>query len=216
MSLTATLVGDDIVLDSLSDMAKCVPIALRKCILKEGAILAGNMKKGIRDQAPGGVAFKPLAASTRKMKKNKSKALIMYGDLMRSINVTEVGDIKTGGAAFVGVHRMAKAKGKTGGRRRTLLVNIAAIHEYGTKPFKIPVTPRLRRFFWAMYLKGVFRKPLRKATKVINHPGVPKRSYIRTAFEAWKVGASERIAWSVIAELSKQVRAGSGAKGELA
>lgn len=88
---------------------------------------------GIRDQAPGGMRFKPLAEST-KARKGSSKALIDHGDLVRSINVTKVG----GGDFFVGVHRNVTA------RDGQPMVNIAEVHEFGTRDGRIPARPYLR------------------------------------------------------------------------
>lgn len=201
------LKGDEVVASMLMRFQAKAPSALRQAILKEANDLRAQMVKGVRDQAPGGATFKPLAASTIRMKRGKSKALINYGDLIRSINVTEIGDIRTGGAAFVGVHRTARPKGKAGQARASALgkslVNVAAIHEFGSRPFQIPVTPRLRRFWFAMFKKGIFKKPLKKSRTVINHPGVPARPYIRPTFAAWRVGLAERIAKRLLDALTK-------------
>lgn len=209
--LAVSLKGDEIVAAMLQRFQARAPSALRRAILQEANDLRGQMIKGIRDQAPGGAMFKPLAASTIRMKRGKSKALINYADLIRSVNVTEIGDIRTGGAAFVGVHRTARPKGKAGAARSAALgkslVNIAAIHEYGSRPFQIPVTPRLRRFWFAMFKKGIFKKPLKKSRTVINHPGVPERPYIRPTFAAWRVGLSERIAKRLLDALMKGTEA---------
>ena len=192
--------GDNLVLTGLQNLQKIVPDAMRRAILKEANYLVGQIKLGIRNQAPGGVMFKPLAASTLRRKKNKSKALIQWGDLMDSINVKEIGNLRTNGAAFVGVHRTAARKR---GRKGPPLVNIAAIHENGTRPYTIPVTPRLRRWWFAMFMQGVFSTPLSRRRTVINHPGVPKRAFIRPAFDRWNKNAPERIAEAVAADVAK-------------
>lgn len=84
--------------------------------------------------------FKPLAEST-KARKGSSKALIDHGDLVRSINVTKVG----GGDFFVGVHRNVTA------RDGQPMVNIAEVHEFGTRDGRIPARPYLRPTYkiWA-------------------------------------------------------------------
>lgn len=105
--------------------------------------LAHDLRKeivtGIRSQAPGGIHFKPLAPSTIARKKNGSKALIDQGDLIRSINVTKLGDL----AFFVGVHRSVQGKaGKP-------MWNLAEIHEFGSK--KKPNRPPARPFLIPSY-----------------------------------------------------------------
>lgn len=206
--VAVSLKGDVVVAQMLDRIGRQAPSALRRVILQEANDLRGQMVRGIRDQAPGGAKLAPLAASTIAMKRGKSKALINYGDLIRSINVTEIGDLRTGGAAFVGVHRSAKPYGKRGAARaRALgkpLVNIAAIHEFGVDPFQIPVTPRLRRFWFAMFKKGIFKAPLKKSRTVINHPGIKARPYIRPTFAAWRNGLSDRIAGRLLFLLLKQ------------
>lgn len=98
--------------------------------------LAHDLRKtivtGVRKQSPGGVAFKPLAASTIEAK-GSSKALIDKGDLIRSINVTSLGKY----AYFVGVHREVMAKDGQP------MVNIAEVHEFGTRDGRIPARPYL-------------------------------------------------------------------------
>jgi hypothetical protein len=199
--------GDEIVAQMLAKFEKGAPTALRQAILREANDLRGKMVRGIRDQAPGGKTFSPLAETTIRMKRGKSKALINYGDLIRSINVTEVGDLRQGGAAFVGVHRTARPYGKAGAARSKALgkalVNIAAIHEFGARPFVIPVTPRLRRFWFAMFKKGVFKAPLKASRTTINHPGIKARPFVRPTFAAWRVGLAERIAARLLEALLK-------------
>lgn len=214
--LAVNLKGDEIVAQMLARFQKGAPSALRRAILVEANLLRGEMVKGIRDQAPGGQTFAPLADSTIRMKRGKSKALINFGDLIRSVNVTEVGDLRQGGAAFVGVHRTARPYGKAGRARSSALgkslVNIAAIHEYGTRPYQIPVTPRLRRFWFAMYKKGIFKAPLKRSRTVINHPGLRARPFVRPTFAVWRNGLPERIAQRLMEALLKG-DAAAGGKG---
>ncbi len=63
------------------------------------------------------------------------------GSLRNSISVVKMG----GGAVFVGVMRKS-AKG----------INLAELHEYGSKQFTIKMTPKMRRFMMkAMRLAGI-------------------------------------------------------------
>lgn len=154
--------------------------------LKSGAMeLTRTIKIGIRNQRPGGVAFKPLAETTKKLK-GSSKALIDHGDLLRSIHMYDV-QVGTGKAWFVGVNKQTRARnGKS-------MANIAEIHEYGTRPFNIPVTRKMQRWWDAMVAKGVFRAPLDPRTMWIRHPGVPARPFLRPSFEEWKKGAQDNF-----------------------
>jgi hypothetical protein len=205
--LDIRLTGDAVVSSLVDRFATRAPDALRRAILQEAQFLRGAMVRGIRDQAPGGVQFAPLADTTIRMKKGKSKALITYGDLIRSINVTEVGNLRAGGAAFVGVHRTARSHGARGAARSKalgkMLVNIAAIHEFGAKPYQIAVTPRLRRFWMAMFLKGVFKKPLGRNRAVINHPGIKARPFVRPTFAEWKNDLPLRIGRRLLREMQR-------------
>jgi hypothetical protein len=147
---------------------------MQRALKKEAQILRKVIVKGIRNQAPGGKKFKPLADTT-KMMKGSSKALIDKSDLINSVNVSDV----EGSAIFVGVHR--KELGKDGQE----LWNIAEIQEFGTPKFQIAVTPKMRRWWFAMFRQGIFKAPLKSRTSVINHPGVPERPFLRPSYAFW-------------------------------
>ena len=64
-------------------------------------------------------------------------------------------------------------------------MNIGIIHEFGTEPYFIGVTPKLRKFFFYLsILSGGKIKPLHPGKKFIKHPGVPARPFIRPALIA--------------------------------
>jgi hypothetical protein len=183
----------DAITGTMAAWKKNTPPAIRRTILREGQALARLMKLGIRGQAPGGKAFKPLAASTKKMKKS-SKALIDKGDLIGSINVTPL-PLSAEIAVFVGINRGKRSKyGKD-------LVNIAEIHEFGTRPFMIPVSNKLRAWWRAMFNRGVFAHNLSPRTFILKHPGVPERPFLRPSFAAWKSGAEGRA----LKEIARQM-----------
>lgn len=146
--------------------------------------------RGIRDQAPGGEQFKPIADTTEDMK-GSSKALIDHGDLLRSIGVDELG----GAAFFIGVNR--SAQNDDGDE----LYNIAEIHESGVPPFAIPVTPKLRRFWMAMFMKGIFKAPLKASTSVIMHGGIPARPYLEPSVEQWSKDVERQFTEGLAKEL---------------
>jgi hypothetical protein len=95
-------------------------MAIRTATLRNSMLLVREIKKGIRDQAPGGKAFAPLAQVTIK-RKGSSKALIDTGFLLAKITERILSD----GSAFVGLLR--GTTNKAGGD----LVNIGAVMEYG-------------------------------------------------------------------------------------
>lgn len=119
-----------------------------------------------------------------------SKALQVTGSLKRSVTARRLGKQKW----FVGVHRSARGpKGKP-------LVNIAAVHE-GPFPTIIRVTPKMRKFFMAMYLQGVIEWPLSSRKKVIViHP----RPFLAPAFDKVAKGSRERVVRHIRESLKKK------------
>ena len=187
MSINVNIKGLQVARNMLGRYQARLPRAMERAIKKEGQNLSGMIKTGMRRQAPGGKKFKPLAEST-KMMKESSKALIDHGDLLRSVNVSmfKMG-AEAGQAAFIGVHRTVKNKDGES------MANIAEIHEFGTKPFKIPVTPKMRAYLNFLHDINRINFVLGPKTKVINHPGVPERPFLRPSFEEWQKGLEQRF-----------------------
>jgi hypothetical protein len=131
-----------------------VHAAVDKAMLQEGQFLRTKIVEGIRDQAPGGRAFAPLAATTLAIRKFRgfggTKALIVRGDLRNSVTVTKEGD-----RVLVGVLRTAK------GRDGQPLVNVAATHELGSRPIVMKLTPKARAFLHAAFRKAGLEEPQR-------------------------------------------------------
>lgn len=100
--------------------------AIDRALMQEAQWFRRKVIRGIRDQAPGGVAFAPLMARTI-ASKGSSKALIDTGTLIRSISVRKVR-----GGVFVGVLRTARTD--AGGP----LADVAQIHEEGAPKANIP------------------------------------------------------------------------------
>lgn len=170
----------------LVQFANRLSVAISQSIAYEATVLAGDIRRGIRSGAPGGKRFAPLAESTIKMK-GSSKPLINHGDLLRSVHHERFNKDRYSASYFVGVHRREKTK--DGGE----MVNIAEAMEYGTNPYMIKVTERMRRFWYAMYKKGIFKAPLSKKKVVIHHPGLKPRPFLQPSFDKWKSGAEMRI-----------------------
>lgn len=93
--------------------------AIRQATIKNAVLLVREIKRGIRDQAPGGKSFAPLANVTIE-KKGSSKALIDTGFLINSITQKILSD-----GAFVGLLRTSVYKDGES------VANIGAIMEYG-------------------------------------------------------------------------------------
>lgn len=121
--------------------------AQQKALIQEAEFFRTKIVEGIRDQAPGGKAFKPLSPYTIAMRHflrlHSEKALIERGDLLRNIVVHKI----DANNVFVGILRTAtNSEGQS-------LVNIGMIQEYGAGPFVIRLTAKMRAF-----LATVFRK----------------------------------------------------------
>lgn len=174
--------------------------ALDMAVLQEAHFYRGKVVEGFRLQAPGGVAFRPLAPSTLAARRFKgfrgTKALIVRGDLRNSITVQRMGP----GTAFVGVLRSARAKnGKS-------LVNIAEVHEFGSRPIAIRVTPKMRRFLAAIAEKTVGERGRDSAGKFtkgkrVEYGGgsgiiivqIPARPYLQPVYDKYMRGLDVRM-----------------------
>lgn len=114
-----------------------------RAVLQEAHEFRKDVMDGIRNQAPAGQPFTPLAPLTiakRKIKRGRasSKALIDTGDLLNSIELQRKGD-----ATVVGIARNKRSRnGKS-------VLSIAMVHEKGAT-IRIRVTEKMRRFFFAM------------------------------------------------------------------
>lgn len=146
---------------------------------RAGLLFEREVKLGLAKGAPGGKTLKPLSPFTVVIRGGGTpKPLLDRGQqgLLGSIKTTED---KRRLAVFVGVHRTAKnADGTT-------LMNVALAHEFGVDRFVIKVTPKMRKFFWAISIKsGGKIRPLRPRTRTIMHPGIPARPFMQPTLEA--------------------------------
>jgi morphogenesis family protein len=157
----------------------------RRAILQEAHALRRDVVQGLTLQQPGGSPIQPLSdltlASRRLQRFAGTKALIRRGDLRRSIAVIDAGD-----QIFIGVSRSARsADGKS-------LIDVAHVHEYGSQPIVIPVTPAMRRFLAMVYRQaGRPRTPGSGRGVVVVQ--VPARPFLRPAFDRFKVGLERRL-----------------------
>jgi hypothetical protein len=186
VTVKVTKVGDwQLARRLVSTARKRLKDATDKAVLQEAQFFRTKVVEGIREQAPGGEPFKPLAPTTLAIRRFRgfkgTKALVVRGDLRNSIVV-----VKQPGGVFVGVLRTAK--GKDG----QPLVNVAAVHEFGSRPIVVKLTPKTRRFLHAAFrAAGLDRPAGDKPTTGIAVIKVPARPFLRPVFE--KHGADERV-----------------------
>lgn len=169
--------------------SKMIADATHKALLQEGHFLRGKMVTGIRDQAPGGKAFKPLSPLTLAARRLKgfrgTKALMVRGDLRNGIAVRDFRE-----QVFVGILRTARSStGKD-------LINVAEVQEFGAIVV-LKLTPKMIRYLGVLFreagkdkgfayggaLQSWLRggKPKGKGFIVIR---VPPRPYVRPTFDA--------------------------------
>jgi len=173
------------------------PAKLRRSIgtamRQEAELLRSEIVDGITSQAPGGEAFKPLSPLTLAARKlggfGGTKALLVRGDLRNSIAAIVRGD-----EAFVGVPRKARSKD---GRS---LVDVAQVQEFGSTPIVIPITPRMRRFLFAL-LRQAGKEPSGGSGKGVVVVTIPARPFLRPAFKKFSEGAQRRFLGRVAAQL---------------
>lgn len=107
-------------------------------VQQEAHLFRKLVVQGIREQAPGGKAFKPLSPLTLALRQLRgfrgTKALMVRGDLRNSITVQRAGM----GAAFVGILRTAR------GKNGQSLANVAELNEFGSRPIVIRITQKMR------------------------------------------------------------------------
>lgn len=168
--------------------------ASKKVILKEGEFFRTKIVEGIRSQAPGGKAFKPLSPTTIAVRQFKgfrgTKALVRTGTLWSSVKVYDSPE-----GVFIGVHRTRKGKdGKS-------LVDIATIQEYGSGPIVVQVTPKMRALLMGAFRKAGLAGPYGKGSGIIVTK-VPARPFLRPVFEKYGPGTLDRVEKAMIRLLS--------------
>lgn len=171
--------------------------AFDKALLQEAQFLRTKIVEGIREQAPGGRAFAPLAPTTLAIRQFRgfrgTKALIVQGDLRNSITV-----VKDGDRVFVGVLRTARNRaGKS-------LADIAALHEHGSRAIVLRLRPRARAFLHAAFrhagLDGPSSGQPSTSIAVIQ---VPARPFLAPVFE--KYAQPEQISRRFLERVATQL-----------
>lgn len=167
--------------------------AMDRAVLKEAHLYRKEIVQGIAKQAPGGQAFSPLSETTLATRQFRgfrgTKALIVRGDLRNSITV-----VSRRGEAFVGVLRTAR------GREGQKLVNVAEVHEFGSKPIVIAMSEKMRRLLHKMFREaGLPPKGGGGAPVIVVQ--VPARPFLKPVFDKLSPGTPKRFAMRVAAEL---------------
>ena len=167
--------------------------AIGVAIRQEAQGLRNEIVQGLTSQAPGGEPIKPPAPLTLAARQLEgfggTKALLVRGDLRNSITVIVEGD-----EAFIGVPRSARSSGGES------LVDLAQPHEYGGPPVVIPITPKMRRFLFAL-LRQAGKEPTGGSGRGVVVVQVPARPFLRPAFEKFREGASRRFLERVAQQL---------------
>lgn len=159
--------------------------AVRVALRQEAQVLRNQIVQGLTSQAPGGEPLRPPAPLTLAARELQgfggTKALVVRGDLRNSIAV-----IIDGENVFIGIRRSARS---SEGER---LVNLAELHELGGPPTIIPITPKMRRFLFAL-LRQAGQAPTGGSGRGVVVVQVPPRPFLRPAFQAYRVGAGRRF-----------------------
>ena len=167
--------------------------AIGTAVRQEAHALRNDIVQGLTSQAPGGEPLKPpspLTIAARQLEGfGGSKALIVRGDLRNSITVIVQGD-----EAFIGVSRSARSKDGAS------MVDIAKLNEFGGPPVIIPITPKMRRFLFAL-LRQAGKEPTGGSGRGVIVVQVPARPFLRPAFDKFREGASRRFLERVAREL---------------
>jgi phage gpG-like protein len=167
--------------------------AIGTAVRQEAHALRNDIVQGLTSQAPGGEPLKPpspLTIAARQLEGfGGSKALIARGDLRNSITVIVQGD-----EAFIGVSRSARSKDGAS------MVDLAKLHEFGGPPVIIPITPKMRRFLFAL-LRKAGKEPTGGGGRGVIVVQVPARPFLRPAFDKFREGASRRFLERVAREL---------------
>jgi hypothetical protein len=163
----------------LASAPRRMQAAFDKALLQEGHFLRTKIVEGMREQAPGGRAFAPLAPTTLAIRQFRgfrgTKALLVQGDLRNSITV-----VKDGDRVLVGVLRTARSRtGKS-------LVDIAALQEHGSRPIVMRLTPRARAFLHAAFRRAGLDAPSAGPPSIgIAIIQVPARPFLAPVFDKY-------------------------------
>jgi len=167
--------------------------AIGTAVRQEAHALRNEIVQGLTSQSPGGEPLappSPLTLAARQLEGfGGTKSLIVRGDLRNSIVVIVEGD-----EAFIGVSRSARSKDGAA------MVDVAKLNEFGGPPTIIPITPKMRRFVFAL-LRQAGKEPTGGGGRGVIVVQVPARPFLRPAFDKFRQGANQRFLERVAREL---------------
>ncbi|ADO70424.1 hypothetical protein [Stigmatella aurantiaca] len=169
--------------------------AMQTALRQEAHALRKEVVQGLTQQAPGGEPIRPPSPLTLAARQlagfNGTKALLVSAALRNSISVVVEGD-----EAFIGVSRTAKSPDGES------LVDVAQLQEYGGPPVVIPMTPKMRRFLFALLRQaGLAGQSRSGGGRGVIVTQTPARPFLRPAFARFRQGASRRFLARVAKEL---------------
>ncbi|NTX56908.1 phage virion morphogenesis protein [Myxococcus sp. CA039A] len=167
--------------------------ALQTALRQEAHALRKEVVQGLTQQEPGGEPLRPPSPLTLAARQlagfSGSKALLVSGALRNSISVVVEGD-----EAFIGVSRTAKSPDGES------LVDVAQLQEYGGPPVVIPMTPKMRRYLFAL-LRQAGQARTGGSGRGVIVTQTPARPFLRPAFARFRQGASRRFLARIAKEL---------------
>ncbi len=168
---SATLTGDWAKLGvAFANLSVRFPQAMNSALVEEGEFYRNKMVQGIREQAPGGEAFRPLSPVTIALRKLQgfggTKALIRTGELRNNI-------VSVPGKGFVFVGILYSARGQDGRN----LAEIGRLNEYGGTVRSVISRKRMRMIAMAMRTTRGSGAP--KGGAGIGFVQIPPRPFIR-------------------------------------
>lgn len=177
--------------------------AIDRVVLQEAHFLRSKIVEGLREQAPGGQAFEPLAPTTLAIRRFQgfggSKALLVRGDLRNSIAV-----VRDGEQVAIGILRNAT------NRDGRSLVDIAAANEFGSRPIVSTLTPRARAFLHAAFRQaGLDTSRDGSPSTGISVRQIPPRPFLAPVFARYAQPAA--VAKRFTERLASELRGDFGA-----
>jgi len=243
VALNITVTGDKAVIKTFGELSKNMRLALGRAILVEAHDLRALIVKGIRDQAPGGMKFKPLTETTKRLRMMQRK-----GSAKTLASVTRRMGSKSAKVRVDAALRMMRA---TGGMKALInsgsllgSINVTKVGKnvldgvfvgvhrnarrkkgQGGDPVSIAAVhefgsksytvtvTKKMRGWWFAMYKAGVFSAPLKKTTMSITRKTPARPFIRPSVSYWKVNLEQRLARRIQMEIDKIIAA-SGAKGK--
>jgi hypothetical protein len=242
VGLQITVTGDQAVIKTLGALSKNMRLALSRAILVEAHDLRALIVKGIRDQAPGGMKFKPISQITARLRMMQRKG--SSNTLSRAIKGMRSGDAKVMAKSTAGLMKATsgmKALINSGSLIGSINVTkigkdpldgvFVGVHRsarrkkgQGGDPVSIAAVhefgskaytvtvTKKMRGWWFAMYKAGVFSAPLKKMTTSITRKTPARPYIRPSVSVWKEKLEERLGRRIQMEIDKII-AESGAKG---